>query len=99
MEHLSDKHLDVEQLADTMNMSRATFYRKVKAVSNLSPNELINITRLKKAAEFLLTTDYKIQHIADLTGFASQTQFGRSFIKQFGITPSGYAQRERHKKE
>lgn len=99
VENLSDKNLDVEQLADTMNMSRATFYRKVKSVSNLSPNELINITRLKKAAELLLTTDYKIQHIADLTGFASQAQFGRSFTKQFGITPSGYAQRERHKEE
>ncbi len=99
LKNLGDKDLDVGQLADTMNMSRATFYRKLKSVSNLSPNELINITRLKKAAELLLSTDYKIQHIATLTGFASQAQFGRSFTRQFGITPSGYAQRERHKEE
>lgn len=95
--HLGDKNMDVEQLADAMNMSRATFYRKVKSISNLSPNELINITRLKKAAELLISSDYKIQHIAEITGFTSQAQFGRSFARQFGITPSGYAQRERHK--
>ena len=90
--NLSDTTMDVDQLAENLNMSRATFYRKIKAISNLSPNELINITRLKKAAELLLTTDLKIQQIASQTGFTSQAQFTRSFTKQFGITPSEYAQ-------
>ncbi len=46
---LNDPDLDVEHLADQMNMSRPTFYRKIKAISDLSPNELINLTRLKKS--------------------------------------------------
>ncbi|WP_225872630.1 hybrid sensor histidine kinase/response regulator transcription factor [Pedobacter frigoris] len=90
VKNLSNRDLDVDQLADIMNMSRATFYRKVKSISNLSPNELINITRLKRAAELLIKTDHKIQQVADMTGFSSQAQFGRSFTKQFGITPSAY---------
>jgi transcriptional regulator GlxA family with amidase domain len=53
---------------------------------------LINITRLKKAAELLIHSDLKIQQIASQTGFSSQAQFGRSFAKQFGMTPSEYAQ-------
>lgn len=87
---LGEPELDVEHLADTMNMSRATLYRKIKAITDMTPNELINIARLKKGAELLASADYKVYEVADLTGFSSQTHFGRSFIKQFGISPSEY---------
>jgi ligand-binding sensor domain-containing protein/AraC-like DNA-binding protein len=92
LDNLSDTSMDVDQLAESLNMSRATFYRKVKAISNLTPNELINITRLKKAAELLVNSDLKIQQIANQTGFSSQAQFGRSFMRQFGMSPTEYAQ-------
>jgi DNA-binding response OmpR family regulator len=88
--NLEDPELDVEQLAKTMNMSRPTLYRKIKAVSNLTPNELINISRLKKAAELLAEDYYKIYEVADMVGFNSHTNFGRSFMKQFGVTPKDY---------
>jgi len=52
--------MDVEKLAGMMNISRVTLYRKIKAISNLSPGELINIIRLKKAAELLAEGEYKI---------------------------------------
>lgn len=91
LKNIANRDLDVDKLAETLNMSRATFYRKIKSISNLSPNELINITRLKKAAELLVETNYKIQQIADMTGFTSQSQLGRAFTKQFGVTPSEYA--------
>lgn len=89
--NIDNKSLDVDHLADIMNMSRPTLYRKIKAISNLSPHELINITRLKKAAELLVEGNYKILKIASMTGFSSQAQFGRCFAKQFGMTPSEYA--------
>ena len=88
--NLKNHELDVEQLARAMNMSRPTFYRKIKGVSDLSPNELINISRLKKAAELLVEGKYKIYEIADIVGFTSQHHFARSFLKQFGLTPSEY---------
>ncbi len=88
--HIEDTGLDVVQLAKYMNMSRPTLYRAVKSISNMSPTELVNITRLKKAAELLSEGTYKIYEVADLTGFASQTYFGRNFLKQFGMTPSEY---------
>ena len=91
-ENLANTNMDVDLLAERFNMSRATFYRKVKTISNLTPNELINITRLKKAAELLIHSDLKIQQIAVQTGFSSQAQFARSFVKQFGVSPSEYAQ-------
>ncbi|HEX2845522.1 MAG TPA: response regulator [Chitinophagaceae bacterium] len=89
-QNIENMELSVDQLADFMNMSRATLYRKIKAISNLTPNELINITRLKKAAGLLAEHDYKVYEVAEMTGFSSQTHFGRNFTKQFGISPMEY---------
>ncbi|MGN6213939.1 response regulator transcription factor [Parafilimonas sp.] len=88
--NIENASLDVEQLARKMNMSRPTFYRKIKLVSDLTPNELINLARLKKAAELLAEGNYKIYEVAEMVGYNSQTNFGRSFLKQFGITPRDY---------
>lgn len=88
--HISDPDLNVETLAEIMHMSRSTLYRKIKEMSDLSPNELINIARLKKAAELLKKGDYKIYEIAEMVGYNSQTSFGRNFQKQFNMTPTEY---------
>lgn len=88
--NIEDEHLDVEKLARLLTMSRITLYRKIKAISNLTPVELINITRLKKAAELLAEGEYKIYEIADMVGFSSQSNFARNFNKQFNMTPTDY---------
>lgn len=93
-QHMTDADLDVEKLARYMAVSRPTLYRKIKAISNLTPNELIHLTRLKKAAELLAAGNHKMYEITDLVGYPSQTAFTRSFSKQFGMTPTEYAKRE-----
>jgi two-component system, cell cycle response regulator len=93
--NLEEEELDVDKLAKMMNMSRPTLYRKIKAISNLSINDLINLTRLKRAAELLAEGNYKIYEVAAIVGFKSQTNFGRSFLKQFGMSPSAYYQHMR----
>jgi two-component system, cell cycle response regulator len=89
-QHIEDTELDVKKLARILNMSRITLYRKIKAISNLTPVELINTTRLKRAAELLAEGDYKMYEIADLVGFTSQSNFARAFLKQFHMTPTEY---------
>lgn len=88
--HMEDADLNVEQLARIMNMSRVTLYRKIKAVSDLSPLELINVIRLKKAALLLAAGDHKIYEISDIIGFSSQSNFSRNFQRQFHMTPTDY---------
>lgn len=99
--HMEDTELNVDQLAEIMNMSRASLYRKIKEISNLSPNELINVARLKIAAELLANNEYKIYEVSEKVGFSSYRQFGRNFFKQFGIFPSEYilVKREERKKK
>ncbi|APS40574.1 histidine kinase [Salegentibacter sp. T436] len=95
-ENLKDPNLNVEMLARHMNMSRSTLYRKIKDISNLSPNELINESRLKKAAYLLKTSNLKIYEVSEKVGFKSQSSFGRSFQKQFKMTASDFIEKENH---
>lgn len=94
---LEDTSLDVETLATCLNMSKPTLYRKIKSLSNLSPNEIITITRLKKAAELLSEGRFRIYEVAAMVGYASQTNFGRSFHKQFGMSPTEYLSKKDEK--
>lgn len=89
-QNIEDEDLDVNKLAKIMNMSRVSLYRKIKSISDLTPVELINITRLKRAAELLATGDYRIYEISAMVGFSSQSNFSRYFLKQFGMTPTTY---------
>jgi len=89
-DNITDMDLDVDQLSSMMNMSRPTLYRKIKGISDLSPNELINLTRLKKGAELLAEGDYKINEVANMIGYSLPTNFSRDFQRQFGVSPSHY---------
>jgi AraC-like DNA-binding protein len=96
-QNLTNMDIDVENLARLMNMSRATFYRKVKALSNLTPHGLVNISRLRKAAQLLADGDYKVYEVANMVGYTLQSNFARDFHKQFGMTPTEYVNGRRSK--
>jgi len=91
--HLANPLLDVEFLAHELNMSRPTLYRKIKSISDLSPNEMINLTRLKKAAAMISNGHQHMLAIAEAVGYNSLTQFGRNFQKQFNMSPTDYAKK------
>jgi len=95
MENLDNPMLDVSLLASTLNMSKPTLFRKIKGVSNLKPNEIITMVRLKKAAELMAQYDLKMYEVCEQVGYNSQSYFSRSFQKQFGLTPSEYMQKVR----
>lgn len=90
LENINEPQLDVDMLSKLMNMSRATFYRKVKSISDLSPNELIVATRLKKAASLLVEDGLKIKEVVSMVGYSNSSNFSRDFSKQFGMSPSQY---------
>jgi len=95
-EHL-DTDLNVDQLSRLMNLSRPSLYRKIKALSDLTPNELIQIVRLKKAAEILAEGNSRINEVALMVGYSVQSNFSRDFNKQFGVTPTQFVEGLRKK--
>lgn len=89
LDNIQDRTLDVGKLATFLNMSRATFYRKINVISDLTPNGLINLTRLKKAAQ-LMAEGYNINEAAETVGYNSAKIFSNNFEKQFGMMPYEY---------
>lgn len=93
-ENITERELDVDTLSRMMNMSRGTFYRKIKGLSDLTPNELITLARLKKAAELLANGNYRVNEVSNMVGYSLQSNFARDFHKQFNITPTNYIKQQ-----
>ena len=70
-----------------MGISRSGLYAKIKTLANVTPNELIQLTRLKKAAKLLAENKYRINEICYMVGFNSSSYFSKCFQRQFGIKP------------
>ncbi|WP_293670620.1 response regulator [uncultured Parabacteroides sp.] len=88
--HLDDSTFEAKVLADSLNMSLPTLYRKIKQYSDLSILELTRNIRLKKAAELLATQQYSVQEVAEMVGFNDTATFRKRFTEQYGVTPSQY---------
>jgi len=85
---LSNSDITVDDLAEAMNLSRVQLYRKVKAISGSSPNELLRTARLNRAYQLLLTTDKNISEVAYEVGFTAPSYFTKCFKDEFGVSPS-----------
>ncbi|MFD2967225.1 response regulator transcription factor [Sphingobacterium bambusae] len=88
--NLDDTALNIDQLADHMHMSRPTFYRKIKSISDLTPKELIDLTRLKKATKLIAQNEFTMSEIAKMVGYSSQSLFNKNFQRYFNVSPQGY---------
>ncbi len=86
--HLSDPELNVEFISSELGLSRVQLYRKVKALTNNSPVEIIRIARLKKAERMLATTDKTVSEISYDVGFSSPSYFAKCYKDYFGSSPN-----------
>lgn len=93
--HLGSPDFNTDALADLSNMSRSTFYRKLKAITGLSGSEFIKLIRLKRSASLLQSGKFNITQAAYETGFNDLKHFRKSFQKQFGVTPSEYLKKHK----
>ena len=89
-ERLQDSDFKIEDLADSMNIGRSVFYKKVKSILGVSPIELVKDMRIKRAIQLLETGNYNISQIAYMSGFSSSQYFSRVFKELKNCTPSEY---------
>ena len=85
---LGNSDLSVEEIAGQMGLGRTQFYRKIKSLTNYSPNELIRHIRLKKARRLLTSSEKSVSEIAYATGFSNPAYFTKCFRDAYGKTPS-----------
>ena len=90
-ENYNNPDFSMDDMAECLNMSRSSFYRKIKGILNMSPNEFLRLERLKKAAQLLQSgATNRVSEICYMVGFASPAYFAKCFQKQFGVLPSEY---------
>ncbi len=83
-----DNHdFSVEQLAERVFLSRSQLFRKVKAITNLTPNEYIRNFRLHRAMDMLQQQSATVAEVAYEVGFQTPSYFSKCFQEQFGISP------------
>ena len=88
-DQLADENFSIDTLAEQMNMSRSNFYRKIKALSGMSPNDYLKALRMNKAAE-LIQGGTRISEVAAQVGFTSSSYFAKCFKAQYGVLPKEY---------
>jgi len=87
-ESMGDPDLSVDDLASRMGLGRSQLYRKIKALTNFSPVELLRDLRLRRARTMLTTTQKNISEIAYEVGFSTPAYFTRCYRETFGETPT-----------
>lgn len=89
-ENLANPDLNVDFLAERLGISRSGLYDKIRSLADVTPHELIQISRLKKAAEYLAEGKYRVQEVSYMVGINNSSYFSRLFQKQFGVRPSEF---------
>lgn len=88
--NFTNPNLDVDMICQEMGMSRANFYKKLKAITDLSPAEMVRNIRLESAARLLRETKLTISEIAVQVGFSSNSYFGSCFKALYGLSPKEF---------
>jgi signal transduction histidine kinase/DNA-binding response OmpR family regulator len=88
--NLSNPDFNVEALCKKLYMSRPTVYRKIQALSGVSPTGYIRFYRLKRAAQLLESSFGSVTEVAFEVGFSSRTYFSKCFKEQFLQLPSAF---------
>ncbi|MCD8043126.1 MAG: substrate-binding domain-containing protein [Tannerellaceae bacterium] len=93
-ENISNSGFSVEDMSGQLGMSRVQVYRKIKSLTNYAPNELLRISRLKKAASLLASTQMSIAEITYEVGFTSPSYFTKCYKEHFGENPREFLKRK-----
>jgi DNA-binding response OmpR family regulator len=88
--NIDNSELSIEQFGEQMHLSRTQLYRKIKALTGMSPSMFVSTLRLKVAAELLTDTSLSVSEIAYKVGFNTPSYFTTSFRRLYGVAPTDY---------
>ncbi len=92
-ENFANPDLSVQFLAEQLAISRSGLFAKIKSLADVTPNEMIQIVRLKRAAALLGEGKYQVSEVCYRVGFSSPSYFSKCFQKQFGVKPSEFVKK------
>lgn len=87
---LRNPNLNIDIIAAQFGIGRTNFYRKVRELTGMSPNDYLRKCRMERAAELLRTTDLPISEVCVQVGVPDAQYFSKVFKVYFATTPSIY---------
>ena len=87
-DNLGDSELSVERIGDEIGLSRVQLYRKVKALTGLSPVEILRKARLTRARHLLQTSEMSVSEVAYAVGFSTPSYFSKCYKEEFDLQPA-----------
>lgn len=85
---MGNADLSVDMIASRMGLERSQFYRKIKALTNYAPVELMRRLRLQQGHILLTSSDRTISEIAYEIGFSTPAYFTKCYREAYGVTPT-----------
>ena len=92
---IANPELNIDEIADALGLSRSNLYRKIKSLTDYSPNELIRTIRVKYAKQLLNSKAKSISEVAYEVGFSSPSYFAKCFKDFYNESPTEYLERIR----
>jgi signal transduction histidine kinase/ligand-binding sensor domain-containing protein/DNA-binding response OmpR family regulator len=92
--NIENSDFSIDDLAREMGISSSGLFVKIKQISGVTPNKLIQSMRLKIAAELLSEGNYRVNEVCYRTGFNNPSYFAKCFQKQFGKLPKDFTGRD-----
>jgi len=89
--NMKNSDFGIDDLADDLSMSRRQLLRKLRALVDESPSDLVRRFRLEHAGQLLRSQTLTVKEVAQNTGFSSTSYFGRTFRQHFGVSPTEYS--------
>jgi transcriptional regulator GlxA family with amidase domain len=92
--HAMQQHLAAEvrivALAHQLKVSQSTLIRRFKRVTGMSPQMVLQDLRVRRAQQWLATSDLTVEEIVERVGYADVSSFTRLFQHRTGLSPGEY---------
>ncbi len=95
-ENMSDPDFGIQQLCAEIRYPYQQVYRKIKMLTGESLNEFIRNIRLKRAAQYLSSTDLRVSEVMYKVGFNSHSYFTKCYKEYFGVPPTEHYSARHH---
>ncbi|WP_370520911.1 two-component regulator propeller domain-containing protein [Bacteroides sp. 214] len=93
-EQMQNPEFRIDDLAETLNMSRTVFYRKIKSMVGVSPVDFVRNMRIKRSIQLLEAGGSSVSEIAYMCGFASPQYFSKVFKSMMNCSPKEYKRKK-----
>lgn len=91
---MRNPNLNIDVIASQFGIGRTNFYRKVRELMDISPNDYLRKCRMERAAELLRSTEMNIAEVCAQVGIPDAQYFSRVFKAHFGMPPSAYREQK-----